>query len=317
MKRILTTLCALAIVMAGSVPALAAESTSGQSANYYPISVEEYTYGSFDEPRIEKVYQLSLSDDPSGIPTEDFVRNGRLYYLLDMTRENEIGVDTQTYTQTVTQPSDTKDLETILQRLDAEMEVTTEDGYTGVLRLDHTTVQVTTDGYATKTQTLSASRSYPNLSEADISLIPKSIEDKGKTLTLADVQWTSSEQTDGEGGIVTRYTAAASYTGSSSYQYATGYTVTADYTGEVAKTNCSVVTYTAIFGSMEAPEESQAPDDMAGGNDAGDADAADVTVSSDAAEALSGLKRPLMIGGLVIVLAVGGVFVFKKIKERR
>ena len=93
MKRILTTLCALAIVMAGSVPALAAESTSGQSANYYPISVEEYTYGSFDEPRIEKVYQLSLSDDPSGIPTEDFVRNGRLYYLLDMTRENEIGVD--------------------------------------------------------------------------------------------------------------------------------------------------------------------------------------------------------------------------------
>lgn len=317
MKRILTTLCALAIVMAGSVPALAAESTSGQSANYYPISVEEYTYGSFDEPRIEKVYQLSLSDDPSGIPTEDFVRNGRLYYLLDMTRENEIGVDTQTYTQTVTQPSDTKDLETILQRLDAEMEVTTEDGYTGVLRLDHTTVQVTTDGYATKTQTLSASRSYPNLSEADISLIPKSIEDKGKTLTLADVQWTSSEQTDGEGGIVTRYTAAASYTGSSSYQYATGYTVTADYTGEVAKTNCSVVTYTAIFGSMEAPEESQAPDDTASGNDGSDADAADVTVSSDASEALSGLKRPLMIGGLVIVLAVGGVFAFKKIKERR
>ena len=99
MKRILTTLCALAFVMAGSIPALAAEADAdtGQSASYYPISVEEYTYGSLNEPRVEKVYQLSLSDDPSGIPTEDFVRNGRLYYLLDMTRKNEVGVDMRVF----------------------------------------------------------------------------------------------------------------------------------------------------------------------------------------------------------------------------
>ena len=103
MKRILTTLCALAFVMAGSIPALAAEADAdtGQSASYYPISVEEYTYGSLDEPRVEKVYQLSLSDDPSGIPTEDFVRNGRLYYLLDMTRKNEVGSDTLTVTESL------------------------------------------------------------------------------------------------------------------------------------------------------------------------------------------------------------------------
>lgn len=243
MKRILTTLCALAFVMAGSIPALAAEADAdtGQSASYYPISVEEYTYGSLDEPRVEKVYQLSLSDDPSGIPTEDFVRNGRLYYLLDMTRKNEVGVDTKPHIETISQASDTNDMETILQQLNAELEVTTEDGYTGTLHLDHTTVKVTADGYATKTQSLSASRSYPNLSEADVSLIPKSIEEKGNTLTLADVQWDSTEQTDGAGGIVTRYTATASYTGSSSYQYATGYTVTADYSGEVAKPDCDMV----------------------------------------------------------------------------
>ena len=191
MKRIFTILCALALVMAGSATALAADDT-GQSASYYPISVEEYTYGDFDELRINKTYQLSLSDDPSLIPTEDFVRNGRRYYLLDMTRKDEVGVDIQTHTEAVTQASDTNNLETILQRLDAEMEVATEDGYVGILRLDHTSVQVTTDGYATKTSTLTASRSYPNLSEADTSLIPKSIEDKGKTLTLGDVKWSES-----------------------------------------------------------------------------------------------------------------------------
>ena len=284
-KHLLTTLCALALVTTGSIPALAAEADTGESARYYPISVEEYTYGEQNEPRINKVYQLSLSDDPSGIPRSDFVRNGRLYYLLDMTRKDEVGVDTKPHTETVTRPSDTDNMEEILQGLEAELEVTTEEGYIGVLRLDHTSVQVTTDGYATKTRNLSATRTYPNLSDADLALIPKSIEDNGKELTLADVQWSSSEQTDGAGGTVTRYTA------------------TANYTGEVAKTGCSVVTYTAIFGSMEAPEESTEPESGSS--------------TASAGVDLSTLKLPLLIGGGIVVLAAGGVFVFKKLKERR
>jgi hypothetical protein len=317
MKRILTTLCALALVMAGSATALAAEAASDSS--YYPISVEEYTYGDFDELRINKTYQLSLGDDPSLIPTEDFTRNGRRYYLLDMTRKDEVGVDVQTYTETVTQASDTNNLETILQRLDAEMEVTTEDGYVGILRLDHTSVQVTTDGYATKTNTLSASRSYPNLSEADASLIPKSIEDKGKTLTLGDVKWSESMDVDGEGNPVTRYTATASYTGSTTSRYATGYTVSANYTGEVSKANCAVVTYTAIFGSEKAQEESKAP----GTDEKHDADNDGVQDTQNPSDTekepvdLSSLKRPVMIGVVVLALGAGGVVVFKKIKERR
>ena len=320
MKRIMTILCALILAMAGSAAALAADTAeAGQSASYYPISVEEYTHGDLDELRINKTYQLSLADDPSLIPTEDFVRNGRRYYLLDMTRKDEVGVDIQTHTETVTQASDTNSLETILQRLDAEMEMTTEDGYVGVLRLDHTSVQVTTDGYATKTSTLTASRSYPNLSEADLSLIPKSIEDRGKTLTLGDVKWSESMDVDGEGSSVTRYTATASYTGTASSRYATGYTVSASYTGEVSKPNCAVVTYTAIFGSEKVPEESKAPDGSEN-HDPGQTEAPDTAEDLDAAKEpaeQSGLKRPVMIGVVVLALGVGGVFAFRKFKERR
>ena len=283
-----------------AVPASAAEeSGAGRDSAYYPISVEEYTAGDFDELRIQKVYQLSLDDDPSLIPTEDFERNGRLYYLLDMTRKDEVGVDTKPHVQTVTIPSNTNNMEKILQTLDAEIEATTEDGYTGTLHLDHTTVKVTTDGYATKTGTVSASRTYPNLSDADLSLVPKTISDGGRTLTLADVQWSNSTQEDGE-GVVTRYTATARYTGSTSSKYATGYTVSADYSGEVSKTGCNVVTYTAVFGSTEAPK------DLLGGD-----------VQSGEPAGVSGIKRPIMIGGAVLVLALGGVFVYKKIKERR
>ena len=175
MKRIFTAMCALALLMAGCTPALAAAATSSPTPSsqepeqscYYPVKVEEYTAGPLDELRIDKVYQLSLGDDPSGIPTGDFVRNGRLYYLLDMVRKDEVGVDTQTHTETVTLASDTNKMDAILQRLESEMEFTTGDGYTGVLRLDHTSVQVTTDGYASKTTSLSATRTYPNLSEVN------------------------------------------------------------------------------------------------------------------------------------------------------
>ena len=287
MKRIVTTLCALAVIMVGSIPAMAAEEPPRQDASYYPISVDEYTYGELEEPRINKVYQLSLSDDPSLIPTEDFERDGLWFTLLDMTRKNEVGVDTQPYTETVTRPSKTNDMAQVLQALEAEMEVTTADGY------------------ATKTNNLSATRSYPNLSDADVSLVPKSIEDKGKTLTLADVQWSEAQYSDGAGGTVTRYTATASYTGTSTSRYATGYTVTANYTGEVAKTGCDMVTYTAIFGSTEAPEEVP----MAEGAPGAETPSQGVD--------LSALKQPLLAGGVILALAVGGVVAFKKIKERR
>lgn len=99
MKRILTTLCALALVLAGCTSAPTTEDASAPC--YSPISVVEYPYGSFDEPRIEMTYQLSPSDNPRLIPTEDFVRGGRRYFMLDFTREEtnaECGMVTYTVT---------------------------------------------------------------------------------------------------------------------------------------------------------------------------------------------------------------------------
>ena len=162
-------------------------------------------------------------------------------------------MDVQTHTETVTLDSDTGVLSEVLKRLDSEMEFATEDGHTGVLALDHTSVTVEAKGYKTSTRSLSATRTYSSLSDADLSLVPKTVEDNGKTLELADVQW--SEDEGGE-----TYTATASYSGTASSSYATGYTVMASYTGEVIKTDCEAVTYTAIFGSMELPQEGTEPE---------------------------------------------------------
>ena len=245
-KRIVMLLCTAVLTLGLTLaPAMA----SGKP--FYPIKVEEYTYGPLDELRISKVYQLSLSDDPGGIPTEDFDRNGRHYYLLDMIKEDEVGVDTQDYTDTITVDSDTNNLSKILKQLDAHREVTTEDGYTGLLALDYTSVEVKAKGYQTSTKSLTATRIYPGLSDADLELVPKTTTDGGNTLTLGAVEWSG-----GEDGY---YTATATYTGTSSTRNATGYTVTANYTGQVNKTECEVVTYTAIFGSTELEEPEPEP----------------------------------------------------------
>lgn len=289
-KRIAMLLCALsALVSVATLPALAAE-------QHYPVSVEEYTYGPLDELRINKTYQLSLSDDPSGIPTEDFDRNGRHYYLLDVIREDEVGVDTQSHTETITMDSDTGDMAEVLKQLDAQMEVTTEDGYTGTLLLDHTSVKVEVKGYKTSSRSLSATRTYPGLSDADLEVIPKTITDSGKTLTLADVQWAS----DG-----TYYTATAKYTGSSSSRHATGYKVSASYTGKVAKTNCEVAAYTAIFGStkLEEPEQLPTPEPTPVPESSSDGNNVD-------------LLSLLGCAGGVAALVVAAFCVVKKVKER-
>ena len=331
-RRISMLLCAAVLMLCmASPPALAADRSA---ACYYPIEVESYTAGDFDQPRVRKVYQLSLSDDPAGIPTEDFEEYGMTFHLMEMTRKTEVGVDTQPLTKTVTTDSKTGDLGEILKQLDAEIESETEDGYTGVLKLDYNSVQVEVKGYGTSTRNLSASRTYPNLSDADLSLVPKTVTEGGKTLNLADVKWSSTTDTEGE-DVVTRYTATASYTGSVSSRYVTGYTVTADYTGEVAKTSCEVVIYTAIFGCTDVPYTNTAPtqengntggegqdaqeDGPAGSNPPEDASQANSDTVTDTA-APSGGAAALSIAGCaggIAALLAAAYWGYEKIKERR
>ena len=82
-KEIVTLLCTTVLTLGLTViPVMAS------AGPFFPIRVDAYTYGPLDELRINKVYQLSVADDPSGIPTEDFERGGRRYYLLDMVADN-------------------------------------------------------------------------------------------------------------------------------------------------------------------------------------------------------------------------------------
>jgi len=183
MKRTAALCLAALLACSLAIPAMAADIL-------YPVEVTEYMEG--DSSRLKKIYVLTPADDPSLIPTEDFDREGQTYTLLDITRQDQVETDTRDYTETVTLESKTKDMDAILPQLTATLEVDTEEGYTGVLTLDTASIQVEAAGYSTSTRAVTAARTYPNLSDADVSLIPKSIEDGGRTLELANVQWLES-----------------------------------------------------------------------------------------------------------------------------
>ena len=91
-KRIVMLLCT-AVLTLGLVAAPAMAS----AGPFTPIEVETYTYGPFDEPRVNKVYRLSATDDPSCISTEDFEHGGRRYHLLGIVADST-DHDAVTYT---------------------------------------------------------------------------------------------------------------------------------------------------------------------------------------------------------------------------
>ena len=165
-----------------------------------------------------------------------------------MTRQENPKSDAKDYAETYTLNSDTKDMDKIMPQLAAERTITTEDDYTGTLVLDTSSIKVEAAGYKTSTKTVTATRIYPSLSDADVSFVPKSITDNGRTMELTDVQW---HEADGF------YHASATYSGKVSSKYATGYIVTADYAGEVVRTTMDDTIYTAIFsGTPIQPERS-------------------------------------------------------------
>lgn len=241
MKRVFSIcVTALMLAMALSVPAFAADT----AAACYPTSVNR----SEDGTEIKKIYDLSPTEDPAGIPRSDFEQDGFYYTLTDLLKQELPEYEERQHTETVSLASADKDMASVLALLPQEREFITDDGLTGTLTLQLDTVQVEVAGYGSATKTVSATRSYPNLTGQDTQYIPKTIEDNGRTLTLQNIDWQTDNTAATDGyALGDRFTAVATYTGSATSSYVKGYTVTADYTGTVSRIALNKTRYVAIF----------------------------------------------------------------------
>ena len=203
---------------------------------------------------VEKVYVLQNTDDGSLISTENFTENEVEYAFVELKKQDNTAEDVKEHAEKVSVYTNTSNTQSVISKFKPAIEVSTEDGYTGTLEFDYTTLNVVPNGTGKQSYTVTESRSYPNLVDADTSLVPKSINKDGATLNLTNISWQSaaSDNIDGQ-ELAVRYTANATYSGTGTKTYTKGYTATAEYKGEIKKNVCDTVTYTAVF--TEVPKE--------------------------------------------------------------
>ena len=224
----------------------------------YPTSIDVRDEGA----EIRKIYDLSPDADPAGIPRADFEHAGFYYTFVDLLKQELPEYEERSHTEFVTLNSKSKDMESVLALLPEQKEFVTDDGLAGILSLQLDTVQVEMAGYGKSTKQVSVTRNYPNQVSQDTENIPKTIDDGGKTLTLADIKWQTDNTANVNGYAMSdRYTAVATYTGTATSTYVKGYTVTAEYTGTVSRIALNRVRYVAIFEGMAIFSDIPDPND--------------------------------------------------------
>ena len=115
---------------------------------------------------IIKTNMLPPDSEPSGLVEEPFEVEGYSYHHLETVKEEQTFEDSKIQTEVVTLETDVDDLAAILEQLDASMEYN-KDGYSGVLTLDHTTIQTEAAGYTTKYYTITDTKQFTGLDRND------------------------------------------------------------------------------------------------------------------------------------------------------
>ena len=203
---------------------------------------------------IQKVYVLPKTESSDIIPTEEFTEDKTKYAFTELLTEDNTQEDVKEHIEKISIHTGSANTQPVISRFEPTMEISTEDGYAGTREFDYTTLTVVAAGYGKQSYTITESRSYPNLMDADTSLVPKTINKDGATLNLTNISWKSAASDNIDGyDLAVRYTAHATYSGTGTKTYAKGYTATAEYKGEVKKVVNDTVTYTAVF--TEVPKD--------------------------------------------------------------
>ncbi len=224
----------------------------------YPIEVQEFVTDG--NRQVVKIYELADDEKPENIDTAAFERNGWRYTLMDVIKKETAAADVREHTETVTKNTSTRDMDTILKQLEPTMDMSTEDGYSGVLQLDISSIVCETAGYKNNSYTVTATREYPHLSQNDTSLIPKTVSENGATLTLSGVTWQAQNNTAVDyNSIPDSYKAIAKYTTTVTKTSVTGYVTTATYRGSISKMLKGKTVYAVYFSGKEIAPPTPTP----------------------------------------------------------
>ena len=118
-------LCVLTLALTVTTAAFAAEPPEPtQASPCYPTAVSRTEDGG----EIRKMYDLGPEDDPAGIPRSDFEQDGFHYTLTDLLKQELPANESRQNTETVSVPSQSKDMGAVLALLPQTKEFITDDG---------------------------------------------------------------------------------------------------------------------------------------------------------------------------------------------
>ena len=229
----LTSVLALAFTAQAGALVLPAESR-------YPVEDGEPIY---------KVYDLAREDQIAEIPREDISYNGQIYRISDVSTEQQTVTETREHIETVHRGTAlTSDPASILAVMEPTMDYADEDGYSGVLTLDPTTLTVEPETYGSSQRTVTLTRVYPSMAEMDVALLPQTVTENGLTYSLTDCAWALAAAPDPYGvALPDSYTATAQYTATRTSRYAKTYAFSVDYTGTLSRERTESYHCIAVF----------------------------------------------------------------------
>ena len=199
------------------------------------------------QQQMVKTFTLPPEQDAQDIIEESIEYDGYTYTFADIVK-NEITYNEQKdVKQTVTVETGTNDLAEILSKL--QPEINYDDGsFSGILTLDHTSINTEASGYASKGYTVTETKEIGGLDRNDPSYVPPTTTKNGQTLTLSNVEWVvqGTSMVD-EALLPSSYMAVATYSANYYKNVATGYITTVDYTGKVSSNGVSGIVYTVTY----------------------------------------------------------------------
>jgi len=212
----------------------------------YPIHVWESNENGRRE--VVRVYELRDNETSAQIPREPFIRDGFRFELAEIIRREIPSHSIREHTEIITITTQTNDLTTIMDLLNSTLDFVAPDGHFGVLALDVSTIRVESQGTRSSSHAVTRTREFPHLSNADTSLVPRTITEGGRTYNLTNVDWrTQTTSAVDYTQLSSSFTAVATFTGTATRTSTLGYTTTAEYRGQISKLSAGRQEFTAHF----------------------------------------------------------------------
>lgn len=224
--------------------------------SHYPVAVQTTEEGGIR--LLVKTFAVPEDTDPKTLVEGELTRRGVSYGATDILRRELPGeIEKKTVSQSVTMDAETDKMEDIIPLLKPAMDYR-EDGFSGMLSLDKSSVQTKAAGTSSYAYQVKETKEFTGLDRNDPYYIPKTAEKNGVTLKLADVEWTPMASGADNSDVPSLFSATALYTGTAWGSKADGYIVTAEYTGEVSRAVEGQVLYSIVYEEV-MPEGSSFP----------------------------------------------------------